>query len=55
VLKYAGDGLWSYGEDACNPMNFIVMLKGYVERCASLGTASDDALAFAENMGWKLP
>ncbi|MDT5371524.1 MAG: hypothetical protein QOC62_5955 [Mycobacterium sp.] len=54
VLKYAGDGLWSYEEDAYNPMNFMVMLKGYIERCASLSTASDDALAFAKNMNWQL-
>jgi hypothetical protein len=30
------------------------MLKGYIERCASLSTASDDALAFAKNMNWPL-
>jgi hypothetical protein len=28
---------------------------GYIERCASLGTASDDALAFAKNMDRELP
>jgi hypothetical protein len=54
VLKYAGDGLWSYEEDAYNPMNFMVMLQGYIQRCAKLGTASDDALTFAKNMGWEL-
>jgi len=52
VLKYAGDGLWSYEEDAYNPMNFVPMVRGYIERCKSLGTASDDAIAFARKMGW---
>jgi hypothetical protein len=26
VLKYAGDDLWSYEEDAYNPMNFLPMV-----------------------------
>jgi ketosteroid isomerase-like protein len=55
VLKYAGDGLWSYEEDAYNPLNFVTMVQGYVTRCAELGTASEDALTFAKNMGWQLP
>ena len=25
VMKYAGDDLWSYEEDAYNPMNFLPM------------------------------
>jgi ketosteroid isomerase-like protein len=54
VLKYAGDGLWSYEEDAYNPMNFMVMLRDYIQRCVDLGTASDDALAFAKNMNWQV-
>jgi hypothetical protein len=54
VLKYAGDGLWSYEEDAYNPMNFTVMLRDYIARCVSLGTASEDALTFAKNMNWEL-
>ena len=54
VLKYAGDGLWSYEEDAYNPMNFTPMIRGYIARCASLGTASEDALTFARNMKWDL-
>ena len=54
VLKYAGDGLWSYEEDAYNPLNFMTMLQGYVARCASLGTASEDALAYAKNLNWQL-
>lgn len=54
VLKYAGDGKWSYEEDAYNPMNFLVMVQGYVQRCHELGTISDDARMFAENMKWQL-
>ena len=54
VLKYAGDGLWSDEEDAYNPLNFMTMLQGYVARCASLGTASEDALAYAKNLNWQL-
>ena len=46
-------GLWSHEEDAYNPMNFVPMVRGYIERCKSLGTASDDAIAFARKMGWE--
>ena len=55
ALKYAGDGKWSYEEDAYNPMNFMVMIQEYVKRCHQLGTISDDARVFAKNMGWELP
>ena len=51
----AGDGLWSYEEDAYNPMNFLVMVQGYTQACAKLGTLSDDARVFAQNMSWKVP
>ena len=54
VLEYAGDDKWSYEEDAYNPMNFLVMLQGYVQRCHELGTLSDDARTFARNMNWEL-
>ena len=54
ALKYAGDGQWSYEEDAYNPMNFMVMIQEYVTRCQQLGTLSDDARTFATNMGWQL-
>jgi ketosteroid isomerase-like protein len=54
ILKYAGDGLWSYEEDAYNPMNFMVMVSEYIQRCHKLGTLSDDARAFAKNMNWEL-
>lgn len=53
VLKYAGDGLWSYEEDAYNPMNFLPMVRGYVDRCRSLGTLSEEAATFARKMGWQ--
>jgi hypothetical protein len=54
VMKYAGDDLWSYEEDAYNPMNFLPMVRDYIQRCHALGTASDDAIAFAKNMNWEL-
>ena len=38
VLKYAGDGKWSYEEDAYNPMNFLVMVQEYIQRSHKLGT-----------------
>ncbi|WP_326546565.1 nuclear transport factor 2 family protein [Mycolicibacterium sp. ND9-15] len=54
VLRYAGGGKWSYEEDAYNPMNFLVMVQAYIQRCHELGTVSDDARAFAKNMNWQL-
>lgn len=54
VLHYGGDGLWSYEEDAYNPMNFLAMVHEYTKRCRALGTLSEDALAFAKNMNWQL-
>jgi ketosteroid isomerase-like protein len=54
VLKYAGDGKWSYEEDAYNPMNFLPMVQEYIVRCHKLGTISDDARTFAKNMNWQL-
>jgi hypothetical protein len=30
LLKYAGDGRWSYEEDVYNPAHFATMVKGYV-------------------------
>jgi SnoaL-like domain len=54
VLKYAGDGLWSYEEDAYNPMNFMPMVRGYIQASKKLGTISDDAVTFARNLGWDL-
>ena len=54
VLKYAGGGLFSYEEDAYNPLNFLPMVQEYIQRCHKLGTVSDDARAFAKNMSWEL-
>ena len=54
MLQYAGDGKWSYEEDAYNPMNFLMMVQGYIQRCHELGTISDDARTFAKNMNWEL-
>src|SRR3954470_13665691 len=54
VLKYAGNGMWSYEEDAYNPLSFLTMVYEYTKRCKALGTVSDDALAFAKNMNWEL-
>jgi len=54
VLHYAGDDKWSYEEDAYNPMNFLMMIQEYIQRCHKLGTLSDDARTFAENMNWEL-
>ena len=31
LLKYAGDGMWSYEEDVYNPAHFATMIAGYVE------------------------
>ena len=31
LLKYAGDGLWSYEEDVYNPARFGAMVKGWYE------------------------
>lgn len=54
ILKYAGHGLWSSEEDIYNPMNFLPVVREYIQRCKTLGTASEDALAFAKNMNWEL-
>lgn len=54
ALKYAGDGQWSYEEDAYNPMNFMAVIQEYVTCSHRLGTLSDDARTFATNMGWAL-
>ncbi len=55
IPKYAGDGLWSYEEDAYNPVNFLVMVQGYTQACTKCGTLSDAARVFARNMNWELP
>jgi len=54
ILKYAGDGLWSHEEDVYNPMNFLPMIREHIQRCKTLGTVSEDAITFANNMKWEL-
>ena len=54
LMKYGGDGLWSYEEDAYNPGNFLPMVRGYVERSHQLGTLSSDGQSFARAMSWEL-
>ena len=54
ALKYAGDGQWSYEEDAYNPMNFMAMIQEYVVKSHQLGTLSEEARVFASNLGWEL-
>jgi SnoaL-like domain len=54
TMRDPGDGKWSYEEDAYNPMNFLVMVQGYIQRCHELGTITDDARTFAKNMNWQL-
>jgi hypothetical protein len=46
--------LWSYEEDAYNPMNFVPVVREYIQRCKALGTVSDDAIAFAKKMNWEV-
>ncbi len=36
LLKYAGDGKWSYEEDIYNPHGFGKMVEGYLERKKAL-------------------
>lgn len=38
LLKYAGDGRWSYEEDVYNPAHFATMLEGWMARKAELGS-----------------
>jgi uncharacterized protein (TIGR02246 family) len=40
LLKYAGDGKWSYEEDIYNPQHFGEMIKGWMEAKARLGGAT---------------
>jgi hypothetical protein len=43
LLKYAGDGLWSYEEDIYNPAHFAGMVKGWRARKAELETGPEAA------------
>ncbi|WP_423922887.1 hypothetical protein [Candidatus Poriferisodalis sp.] len=42
LLKYAGNGLWSYEEDIYNPAHFLNMLESYERHKATLA-AEDEA------------
>jgi hypothetical protein len=35
-------------------MNFLPVVRDYIQRCKTLGTVSNDAIAFAKNMNWEL-
>lgn len=37
LLKYAGNGRWSYEEDIYNPSHFVTMIEGWEARRAALG------------------
>jgi ketosteroid isomerase-like protein len=41
LLKYAGDGMWSYEEDIYNPASFADMVKGWIDRKRELDAAAD--------------
>jgi hypothetical protein len=31
------------------------MVRGYIQRCKEIGTASEEAITFARKMGWESP
>ena len=39
LLKYAGDGMWSYEEDIYNPASFAQMVRGWIDRKRELDAA----------------
>ncbi|WP_420626709.1 nuclear transport factor 2 family protein [Candidatus Poriferisodalis sp.] len=41
LLKYAGDGLWSYEEDIYNPTRFIEMMENYERLKATLAEQAE--------------
>jgi uncharacterized protein (TIGR02246 family) len=43
LLKYAGDGRWSYEEDIYNPEHFASMVKGWVDRRAELASRATES------------
>ena len=51
VLHYAGDGHFSYEEDAYNPMSFMTMVKAWCLRAKELGTLPADGAAWLESVG----
>ncbi|MEE2061368.1 nuclear transport factor 2 family protein [Rhodococcus artemisiae] len=50
ILHYAGDGLWSYQEDAYNPMNFLSATKRWCAHAEKCGNLPDDARAWLDKM-----
>jgi hypothetical protein len=40
LMKYAGDGLWSYEEDIYNPSHFVEMLKEWQARKADIDSGA---------------
>ncbi|MFS3129911.1 nuclear transport factor 2 family protein [Nocardioides sp. Bht2] len=55
ILRYAGNGLFGEEEDVYNPMDFMSEVSAYVQRCAELGTLTDEARRWAERFGVSLP
>ena len=43
LLKYAGNGLWSYEEDIYNPEHFRTMIRGWLARKKELGETQQDS------------
>jgi hypothetical protein len=43
LLKYAGDGRWSYEEDIYNPEHFATTVKGWVDRKAELAARAAES------------
>ena len=43
LLKYAGDGLWSYEEDIYNPERFLEMVGSYERHKESLAAGAEQA------------
>lgn len=50
VLHYAGDNLFSYEEDAYNPMSFMAMVKGWCQRAEELGALPAEGAAWYQAM-----
>ena len=50
LIKYAGNGLWSYEEDCYNPSHFMTMLQAWRDRSEKLGTLSEEARTWFTQM-----
>lgn len=53
ILHYAGDNLWSYEEDAYNPMNFFRTAKKWCRAAEAAGTLPDAAREWMTKVGVK--